>query len=319
MRILELLRHSFEVCKAISKKGHYSTLYYWMDYFYARMVYGCDSRQYDAYFYKLSREVRNDTLTWGRAHKCYAHFNKKTHIHFCNNKSDFNKYFSKYVGREWLLISETEYNVFYDFLKKEKEILVKPCEANKGEGIRKICFADIADTKALYDKLRKENVQVEGFVKPHPLMKFNAKCVNTIRVMSILDKNGKCDILKTILRVGVGDSIVDNYHAGGVIYSVDSETGIIDHPGQSRFKDGVLVQPLTDIVMVGQKLPNWDILLNVVKSAHESIPECRYIGWDVAITENGVVLIEANHDPDYELYESLGKNGFWRIIKERYW
>ena len=71
--------------------------------------------------------------------------------------------------------------------------------------------------------------------------------------------------------------------------------------------------------MVGQKLPNWDILLDVVKSAHESIPECRYIGWDVAITENGVVLIEANHDPDYELYESLGKNGFWKIIKEKYW
>lgn len=286
---------------------------------YCRFIYGCDSRQYEAYFYKLSREVRINTLTWGRAHKCYAHFNAKSHIHYCEDKSEFNKYFSNYIGRKWLLMSETNYNTFRSFLEAEKEVFIKPCKANKGEGIRKLHLDEIDNFEALYRQLKEENVLIEEIVKPHSSVKFNSTSVNTIRVMSILDKNFKCHILKTILRVGVGNTIVDNYHAGGVIYSVDSELGIIDHPGQSRFKEGIIIQPLTDIVMVGKKLPNWENLLDVVKAAHESIPECRYIGWDVAITENGVALIEANHDPDYELYESLGKNGFWKVIKEKYW
>ena len=65
--------------------------------------------------------------------------------------------------------------------------------------------------------------------------------------------------------------------------------------------------------MLGRKIPNWDKVCDGVKQAHAMLPGCRFIGWDVAITEDGIELIEGNHNPDYELLEFLdpkvgGKN-----------
>ena len=40
------------------------------------------------------------------------------------------------------------------------------------------------------------------------------------------------------------------------------------------------------------------------------------MGWDVAITKEGVDNIEGNHNPDYELYEFVGKHGLYKEIKQ---
>ncbi|MEE0454812.1 MAG: sugar-transfer associated ATP-grasp domain-containing protein [Sodaliphilus sp.] len=48
--------------------------------------------------------------------------------------------------------------------------------------------------------------------------------------------------------------------------------------------------------------------------AAEHIPQIGFIGWDVAITQNGVELIEGNHNPDYELLEYLGSNCYYEKI-----
>ena len=42
--------------------------------------------------------------------------------------------------------------------------------------------------------------------------------VNTIRVYTIIDYKGDAHIVQAILRVGVGDSVIDNYCAWGCIY-----------------------------------------------------------------------------------------------------
>lgn len=46
------------------------------------------------------------------------------------------------------------------------------------------------------------------------------------------------------------------------------------------------------------------------------LPQCRFIGWDIAITDNGIELIEGNHNPDYELIEFFGTRGWYAKIKE---
>jgi D-alanine-D-alanine ligase-like ATP-grasp enzyme len=39
------------------------------------------------------------------------------------------------------------------------------------------------------------------------------------------------------------------------------------------------------------------------KQAAKKIPEVRYIGWDVAFTENGPVIVEGNEYPGYGLLQ----------------
>ena len=47
-------------------------------------------------------------------------------------------------------------------------------------------------------------------------------------------KTEKAYVFKTSLRVGVGNSIVDNSHSGGQAYEVDIETGYVVSPSWSH-------------------------------------------------------------------------------------
>lgn len=41
----------------------------------------------------------------------------------------------------------------------------------------------------------------------------------------------------------------------------------------------------------------------MLTSAAKEIPQVAYVGWDVAITPNGPVLIEGNTTPGYRYYQ----------------
>ena len=53
-----------------------------------------------------------------------------------------------------------------------------------------------------------------------------------------------------------------------------------------------------------KKIPYVKESFEMVKEAALLIPEIRYIGWDVAITEDGPVVIEANEYPSYGLIQN---------------
>jgi glutathione synthase/RimK-type ligase-like ATP-grasp enzyme len=44
-------------------------------------------------------------------------------------------------------------------------------------------------------------------------------------------------------------------------------------------------------------------MLDMVKEAAKVIPEMGYVGWDVAFTPNGPVLVEANDFPGHDIYQ----------------
>ena len=48
------------------------------------------------------------------------------------------------------------------------------------------------------------------------------------------------------------------------------------------------------MVFEGFRIPYWNEVRELVKNVHAKLPDIRSIGWDVAITPNGPVLIEGN-------------------------
>lgn len=50
--------------------------------------------------------------------------------------------------------------------------------------------------------------------------------------------------------------------------------------------------------------------------AAKLIPQCRYIAWDISVTDSGIEFIEGNHDGDFDLLEFFGTIGYWKIIKQ---
>ena len=151
---------------------------------------------------------------------------------------------------------------------------------------------------------------IEEFVSQHPDMaKLNPDSVNTIRVFTVADKQGNFKILSCGVRVGGKDSDVDNYHAGGVGYTVDPNIGVICRPGHDISGKEYYYHPSTGIQMIGYQIPNWPVVLDAVSALTRVEPRGRLIGWDLAVVTDGVELIEANYLPDPGFMQRISEKG----------
>lgn len=313
------LGKTFTWLNKLSSDEKLSPLWVYFDYAMAVIRHRCLIRQYViGEFWKLSNPEQKKRLTYRRIVKLFNQYNNQEYIHFLNEKAEFNAYFKDFVHRDWLHVSKATPTEFEAFLRKHDAVLLKPIEGVEGGGIRKFVLSENPqiDIQDFYEELKKEDVLVEQIIIQHPRMVFGNTSVNTIRTHTILDSKGKAHVIKAILRAGVGESVVDNYCQGGSIYEVDLQTGLVCTFGQSKSNSKSYIHPGTDIVMLGYQIPNWDKVISQCERAAEQLPQIRVIGWDVAITEDGIELIEGNHNPDYELLEFLGSTGYYQKIKE---
>jgi hypothetical protein len=81
------------------------------------------------------------------------------------------------------------------------------------------------------------------------------------------------------------------FECGSLILAVDKK------------KDVYKVHPMTGHPIEGFRLPDWEQALEMVAKAASKIPEMAYIGWDVAFSENGPLIIEGNNFPGHDIYQ----------------
>ena len=126
--------------------------------------------------------------------------------------------------------------------------------------------------------------------------KINPYCINTIRIITMRSDSGKIHVFAASIRLGtVKDSFVDNRAVGGAAVGID-ENGRLKKYGFQHAKFGTKISqhPVTGLVFEGYQLPCWDEVVELVKRAHKAIINVQSIGWDVALTPDGPVLIEGN-------------------------
>lgn len=304
--------------KALSNNGYGSLPYLWWDFLKCSIVHGAIINHYTrGGMYKIKGCERKKALTYGRILKAFEKMNSSKAIKKLNDKHLFNSHFSPFVKRKWLYSQTMDFNSFSDLCENCDMLIIKPEGGMEGNGIRKYSSPkELTSKKALFDELTIGSYMIEECIKQHPAMVYGNTSVNTIRAHSIMDKNGDIHLGKMIFRVGVGESVVDNYAHGGCAYEVDLETGRIISPSLTKDGKEVYIHPQTDIFMLGRQIPNWEKVKEGVKAAHAMLPECRFIGWDVAITDDGIELIEGNHNTDYEFFEFFGSKGWWSKIKK---
>lgn len=300
------LKESVSTAKRVSALTGSSFLYHWIDCIYCLIRYGCGPSQYlEGGFYKLRGFDRNRTYTKYRSYKLTKIFNDSSFVHICANKVDFNKHFSSFIGRKWIYCKESTKEEILSFIENYQRVIAKPINLTRGEGVYEL---DRTIPKAnLVCSLIGQDILLEELIIQHNQMCFGNKSVNTLRVNTILDSNGEVHIVKTSLRCGVGNSLVDNYCAGGVVYPVNSEYGRVEGPGGNSIKgQAVFIHPCTEFFMIGREIPYWEEVVDLVKKAAIHLPQVRFIGWDVAITQKGPVLVEGNTRPGAQLIEYQG-------------
>jgi glutathione synthase/RimK-type ligase-like ATP-grasp enzyme len=101
--------------------------------------------------------------------------------------------------------------------------------------------------------------------------------------------------------------------------------GVITTDAINEKNEVFSAHPATGTVFKGFKIPFYAEAEELVRQAARTVPEIRYAGWDVAVTETGPLFIEANHNPAYDFFQTrtyMAENEFGllpefkRVVKQ---
>ncbi len=190
-----------------------------------------------------------------------------------------------------------------------KDLVFKVLDGECADGVMLVeCGEDttvIVDGKKMTPaeylrSIRDLRIIVQDVVEQHEVMKqFRTKSVNTIRAVTVMGKSGETNVFSAFLRLSASeDSFVDNRAKGGLGIGINLETGKLDKYGfpHDSFGTKTETHELSGIRFEGFQLPFWDDVVRLVTEAHKQFYEIRTIGWDVALTPDGPVLLEGNDD-----------------------
>lgn len=297
-RILKLdYSNMIKIAKAVSKKTNKNLLFILFDMTKCGLKYQAGYYDYQEFeFYNLNKEQRETYLTRGKNNEIIKKFNDKSKFYIFDNKEEMYKIYNKFLKRQWMVLNENNYNDFLDFFKQNKIIIVKPIDGEGGKGIEKYEYINDEESKIVYSSLLfKKQLLVEQCIKQHPDMnKLYNKSVNTLRMFTFY-KDGQAYFLQAILKVGNG-GVVDNFSSGGMYTYVDDE-GTVYAEAIDQMDNKYYKHPISNETIVGFKVPMFKEAVSMVKEAAKVVPEMGYIGWDVAISEDGPVLVEGNCYP----------------------
>jgi hypothetical protein len=88
-----------------------------------------------------------------------------------------------------------------------------------------------------------------------------------------------------------------------MVAPVDEKTGVVANRAVDKNKVLYECHPTTGAQIQGFRFPDWEKAMDMVKQASALIPELGYLGWDVAFTPDGPVLVEGNEFPGHDLYQ----------------
>ena len=257
-------------------------------------------------FYELTEEEQ-DTYYIAKYQKLFQkkYGTNKDFVALLYDKERTNNYFAEYVRRPWCVNTKVTFEQFSDIFEDTERVMYKPIAGHRGYGVEAI-YLTPETMKDVYDRLATypEGV-VEAFIKQHPEMcKLSPTSVNSLRFVTFssnkkpVTADGKMmDIAYSIVRFGREGSIVDNLHSGGMVANVDLETGCLATDGADRNGDLWVTHPDTGVTIKGFKVPYFEEAREMVKEAIATRKVEGYIGWDIAIGENGPMLLEVNDRP----------------------
>ena len=269
-------------------------------------AYGCGYTDYNCFaFYQLTPQQKATYITRKGQNEIVAHFNNKEYYPYFINKELFNETFHAFMQRSYLNLQKASPDDFATFLAGRANFIAKPIDGMCGQGVEKIKVTKTTDAASLYDQLKSKNLcLVEETIQQHAAISaIYPHSVNTVRIMTIVDGD-HADIIFACLRMGSGQSVVDNMVAGGMCALIDIPTGIISKPAANLKTEVFYEHPDTKHVFVGTLIPHFDLVKKTVQKAAMLVPQIRYVGWDVAITPDGVELIEGNEFPCHQLMQS---------------
>ncbi|WP_040195742.1 sugar-transfer associated ATP-grasp domain-containing protein [Candidatus Soleaferrea massiliensis] len=296
----------FRIIGQIHEESKLPKVFIFLDMVWCALYYGVGYLDYQVFGFAYVRGKKRHTFMTMNANTLLIRtINNKAFDDLFTDKIKFNKQFHDYIGREFLDLREAKFEQFAAFVERNPIFFAKAVDEFGGQGIDRINRQQYPDLRVLYDLLRQNHqYDVEECIVQHEKMNLlSPSSVNTMRVVTVV-KDGVPNLMYTLLRMGDGTKEVDNICSGGMYCPVDS-TGRICKPAFCD-KTGQLYEThtYTGTQLVGFEVPFYAEAIDMVKEAALLVPEIGYVGWDVAITAKGPVLVEGNTIPSYDMCQN---------------
>lgn len=255
---------------------------------------------YSYEYWNLNEKERDEFISTSEVQVIYRKMGNKEVRELFHDKVRFLSTFKPFIHRWWALAS----SLTLDELKEKSldfDIIAKPIDGTRGDGIFKIVGQEVTDWQMLYDHLVNDNYLLEQCITAcDELAAFHPSSLNTIRVVTI-SNDDKFEVFGALFRMGAHGSVIDNTHAGGIYAPINVETGMIDIPAIDSCNNHYNVHPDTGKPIKGFHIPDWKHIVATCKEASRTIPNFHFTGWDVCINHNGQAeIIEGNHAPDFD-------------------
>ena len=214
-----------------------------------------------------------------------------------------------------ILDSRDDWLLFFE-KKVAGEFVMKPNRGAFGKGVRVFSReeggfvdsfgkgytdADMYSIMALDSEF--DSFVIQERLKNHPeiIRLTDTEHLQTVRITTVMDADGCCHIIHTHFKLITGGGVTDAFdhgRAGNLQAMICPADGVLK-PAVIMVPDGsgmktVGIHPKTNIAIDGFRLPLWnEACVLVTETAPKFLP-LRTIGWDIALTPGGPVILEGN-------------------------
>lgn len=207
-----------------------------------------------------------------------------------------------------------------------QDLFLKPVRGAGGRGASRWIFGkdglyqgnqgSVLDEAGLLDYLSQLSLSMDYVVRQrvfnHPeLADLAGGALSTVRVISCLDEHNRPEVTHAVMRMASNTSVVvDNFHAGGIAAAVDLATGRLGRATDMGLRADSTwwdVHPVSGASITGRLVPMWNEVLDLARRAHAAFDDQVAIGWDIAVCEDGPILVEGNKSPDLDIMQRVGR------------
>ena len=187
-----------------------------------------------------------------------------------------------------------------ELLRKENVVVMKPTiGSSSGNGVQVIDITDWDDKKIinLLEQNGKNYIFQEKITQHDTFAALHPQSINTIRLTTIATRNG-VKHWPLVVRIGRGNSAVDNIHAGGLGAGVSDDGKLKEKAyglGNCDRKETYTKHPDTGVVFLNYQLEGIPRMIQEACMLHGHVPGVGAISWDFTVSKEGdPIMIEAN-------------------------
>lgn len=234
-------------------------------------------------------------------------FTDRRYIGILMNKYMFSKVYADFYKRKCVHTSDVTEDVLKEIAGDTGVIVYKPNCKGQGKGVKILPVSASEEMEAAMEYIQKggRGIVEEYICQDETLQKLNPNAVSIVRFYSVNSPYGSyvfAPVLTSALYKDIANGCQD-----AITAMIDIRNGqvITDAVDQNKLAE-YAAHPVTGVNFKGFQVSHWEETLEMMKRAVPLVGRLSNIGWDVAITKDGPVMIEGNTIPGFNTAQYSG-------------